>query len=98
MSLMTYLQPYISYMICAIVMCVIYIGVERANGPLGLTTKSILCSWSIISTGIIGALYFIQSQLTSFPPKPVDPATIGGTVVACILTLSISSCCINCAK
>jgi hypothetical protein len=96
MGLMTYLQPYISYMICAITMCVIYIGIERANGPLGLTTKSVLCSWSIISTVVIVALYFVQSQISN--SMPVDPGTVTATAVASFLTLSISSCCINCAK
>ena len=95
MGLMTYLQPYISYMICSIILCVLYIGIEKANGTMGITVKSVICSWCIISTVIIGALYSIQTQLTNL--RPVAPPVIIGTAAASIITLSISTCCVNCA-
>jgi hypothetical protein len=95
MGLMTYLQPYISYMICAIILCVMYIGLEQSHGPIGNTAKSVICSWCIISTVVIIALYGIQTQLENF--RPVSPHVIIGTGVASIVTLSISSCCVNSA-
>lgn len=92
MGLMTYLQPYITYMISAIILCVLYIGIEKSHGSIGFTAKSIICSWCIISTIVISALFGVQTRLENF--KPVTPHVLIGTFAASFLTLSISSCCV----
>ena len=95
MSLMTYLQPYITYMISAIILCVLYIGIEKSHGKMGFSVKCIICSWCIISTIVISALFGVQQQLSNL--RPVAPPVLIGTFAASLITLSISSCCVYCA-
>jgi hypothetical protein len=93
---MSFLKPWLWYLLCALIMCIIYCGLEKANGGLGMTTKSILCSWSIISCIVTVALFGLQTSIDisgKLPPFQVA----GGVLAASCVTLSISSCCIYCA-
>lgn len=93
---MSYLKPWLWYLMSALIMCIIYCGLEKANKSLGFTAKSILCSWCIISIVVTVALFGLQTYINevgSFPPLQVSGVTLG----ASCLTLCISSCCIYCA-
>ena len=83
-------------MISAIILCVLYIGIEKSNGSMGLTVKCVICCWCIISTIVASALFGIQQQLSNF--RPVAPPALIGTFAASLITLSISSSCVYCAK
>ena len=93
---MNFLQPYLWYLICALIMCVLYCGLERSNGGLGFTAKSVLCIWCILSTVITVALFGIQSGAEEgiTPPPQATALTFGASVV----TLCISSGCVYCAQ
>lgn len=93
---MNFLQPYLWYLICALIMCIMYCGLERSSGKLGLTAKSVLCSWCIISTLITIGLFGIQSSTESGIPPP--PQATALTFGASIITLCISSSCVYCAQ
>ena len=90
---MNLLKPWLWYLLSALIMCIIYCGLEKANDSLGLYAKSILCSWSLLSFIVTIALFGIQTyidQVGSLPPLQVSGVTIG----ASILTLCISSSCV----
>ncbi len=93
---MNFLQPYLWYLISALIMCILYFGLEQANGGLGFTAKSVLCTWCIASTLITVALFGIQSAVESgaTPPPQATALTFGASVI----TLCISSGCLYCAK
>ena len=90
---MNFLQPWLWYLLSALIMCVVYCGLEKANNDLGLTAKSVLCIWSILSLLITFALFGMQEYINvvgSLPPLQISGITIG----ACIITLCISSSCV----
>lgn len=90
---MNFLKPWLWYFVSALLMCVIFCGLEKANGKLGLTAKSSLCLWTIISLAVTGALFGLQTYINltgSFPPLQVS----GVTLAASCLTLCISSSCV----
>ena len=41
----------------AILLCVIYYGLEEANGGLGFSGKIIICSWSVISLLVMSIIF-----------------------------------------
>lgn len=93
---MSYLKPWLWYLTSALIMCIMYCGIEKANDSFGMTAKSVLCSWSIISLIVTVALFGMQTFIDvtgKLPPLQVSGVTIG----ASILTLCISSSCIYCA-
>ncbi len=93
---MNFLQPYLCYFICALIMCIVYCGLEKSSGSLGMTAKSVMCIWCILSTVIAVALYGLQSVAESgIPPSP---QTTGITFGASIITLCVSSSCVYCAQ
>lgn len=59
-----YTNPGFIYIILALLMCSIYYGVEKANGHLEKTSKSILCSWSITSLIILAIILAIKKEQT----------------------------------
>ena len=68
---MNFLQPYLWYLLSALIMCIIYCGLEKSNNKLGFTAKSILCIWCIISMGITVALFAVQNMAQSgIAPPP----------------------------
>jgi hypothetical protein len=54
---MNYTDPGFIYIMLAILLCVIYYGLEEANGGLGFTGKTIICSWSIISLLVMSIIF-----------------------------------------
>ena len=94
---MNFLSPYLWYLICALIMCILYCGLERANGHLGFTAKAVICCWSIVSTVVTLALFSMQTAALEAgvtPPPQIAAVTFG----ASILTLCISSSCVYCAQ
>ena len=94
---MDFLKPWLWYLLSALIMCVIYCGLERSSGSIGFFAKSVLCLWSIISFVVTIMLFGLQTYINevgSLPPMQVSGATLG----ASCLTLCISSCCIQCAS
>ncbi len=93
---MNFLQPYLWYLICALIMCVLYCGLERAHGNLGFTAKAVMCSWSIISLVITVLLFGIQTSAEQgiTPPPQATALTFGASVI----TLCVSSSCVYCAQ
>jgi hypothetical protein len=94
---MNYLQLWLWYLLSALIMSVIYCGLERASGKIGFTAKSIMCSWSIISLVVAVMLFGLQTfwdKTGKFPPMQISGATLGASCV----TLIISSCCVHCAS
>lgn len=90
---MNFLKPWLWYIVSALLMCVIYCGLEKTHGKLGMTAKSILCSWSIISVIVTGALFGLQTYIDvsgSLPPLQASGIALG----ASCLTLCISSSCV----
>lgn len=90
---MNFLKPWLWYLMSALLMCVIFCGLERAHGKLGLAVKSSLVLWSIISLVVTGALFGLQTYIDtsgSLPPFQIS----GITLIASCLTLSISSGCV----
>lgn len=90
---MSFLKPWLWYFLCALIMCSLYCGLEKANGKLGMTAKSILCSWSIISFVVTIALFGLQTMIDvtgRLPPMQIAGATLGASCV----TLCISSSCV----
>jgi hypothetical protein len=90
---MNYLKPWLWYLVCTLILCVLYCGLEKASGSLGFTAKCILCSWSIISIVITVMLFGLQTYidiLGRLPPINISGITIG----ASCLTLCISSSCV----
>jgi hypothetical protein len=90
---MNFLKPWLWYLLSALIMCVVYCGLEKANDSLGLTAKSVLCVWSILSLTVTVALLGLQTYidtLGSLPPMQVSGATLGASCI----TLCISSCCV----
>lgn len=90
---MNFLKPWLWYLISALLMCVVFCGLEMSHGKLGLTAKSSLCLWSIISFVVTGALFGLQTYIDvsgSLPPLQVS----GVTLAASCLTLCISSGCV----
>lgn len=97
MELTTYFKPWLSYLVCTLLMCIIYCGLEQASGKIGFTAKCILSSWCIISIIVTVMLFGLQTYISetgSFPPLQIS----GVTFLLSCLTLSISSCCIHSAK
>lgn len=90
---MNYLKPWLWYLVSALIMCVLYCGLEKANNSLGFTAKGILCSWCIISVVITFMLFGLQTMIDvtgKMPPLNISGVTIG----ASCLTLCISSSCV----
>lgn len=93
---MNFLKPWLWYLLSALIMCVIYCGLEKANGKLGFTAKAVLFSWSLISLVVTIALLGLQTYINtvgSLPPMQISGVTIGASCI----TLCISSSCIYCA-
>lgn len=93
---MNFLQPYLWYLICALIMCILYCGLERSSGKLGLTAKTVLCSWCIISIVVTIALFGMQTAIEGGVRPPPQAAAI--TFGASVVTLCISSGCVYCAQ
>ena len=93
---MNFLQPYLWYLICALIMCVLYCGLEKSNGELGFTAKSVLCIWCIISTVITVALFGMQTVVEGGATPPPQAAAL--TFGASVITLCVSSSCVYWAK
>jgi hypothetical protein len=93
---MSFLKPWLWYLLSALAMCVLFSGLEKANGKLGFTAKTILCLWVTISSVITVALFGIQGFIDitgRLPPLQASGIVLG----ASCLTLSLSSCCVYCA-
>lgn len=90
---MSLLKPWLWYLVLALIMCVLYCGLEKANGKLGTTAKLVLSSWSIISCIVTIALFGLQTMIDvsgQMPPLQASGVTLG----ASCLTLCISSSCV----
>jgi len=83
-------NPATMYVASAGIMFLLYSIGEGYSGNLsGSGTKCVMCSWStvsLITASIIMAIW------TSYQVGTVDPQTVGGALVLCILTLCVSSC------
>lgn len=55
-----YTNPGFIYIILAILLCSVYFGIEKANGNIQRTSKSILSSWSICSLFILSVILAIK--------------------------------------
>lgn len=89
---MNLLKPWLWYLTSALIMCIVYCGIEKANNSLGTTAKCILCSWSIISLVVTSALFGLQTYIDEigFPPLQVSGVAVG----ASLITLCLSSSCV----
>lgn len=93
---MNFLKPWLMYLVSALILCVVYCGLEKANGKIGLTTKSIASVWIIITFIVTSGLFGIQSFINNtgrLPPIQVAGVTLGASCV----TLLLSSVCVYCA-
>lgn len=93
---MNYLKPYLGYLLSAILLCVIYFGLERSHGTISFLDKSIMCSWSIISIIITCALFSIETSYEEFGTAPAQITAV--TFGASIITLCASSSLVYCAR
>lgn len=94
---MNYLQPWLWYLLSALIMCIIFCGLERHKGKIGFTTKAVLSIWSILSLVITVMLFGLQqyiNEIGGMPPLQVSGVTLGASCI----TLCISSGCIYCAS
>jgi hypothetical protein len=54
---MNYTHPAFIYIILAMLLCVIYYGLEEANGGLGFTGKTVMVFWTIISLLVMSIIF-----------------------------------------
>jgi hypothetical protein len=93
---MNFLKPYLWYLVCAVILCILYYGLEQSHGGLGFMAKTIMCCWCLFSFIITIALFGVQTGIETGIGAP--PQAIAITIGASIITLCISSSLVYCAQ
>lgn len=100
---MNYTHPGFIYIILAILLCSVYYGLEMSNGGLGFTSKTILCSWSIISLLVMSIIFGYKAakdaeDASGIPDELKKVKSLIPMYLISVGTLSISSLCIYSAQ
>ena len=87
----------------ALLLCSVYYGLEMSNGGLGMTAKTILCSWSIISLLVMSIIFGYKAakdaeDAAGIPYALQKVKSLIPMYLISVGTLSISSLCIYSAQ
>lgn len=82
-------QPGFIYILLALVLCIIYYGLEMSDGGFSTIGKSVACSWSIISLFVMSIMLAITKAEEKGLGSPKYTALMYGLSLGTLVSSSV---------